>query len=188
MKTFLLFFILISTLSFSQKKKAVNKIDSVAYYSNLRDSNVKANKYKDALLYTQKAISYSKNNNLIESQAIQTFFLGKLYYDVKKYDDAIKSFNNSIALFKNLVPSSIQASAYYHLGMCYMQKRSFDNVGMSFLLATSIKMIFCYLILRPLLQISTPNDPTERINFFILFIVFLIIETLFTIRLVNEKK
>jgi len=69
-----------------------------------------------------------------------------------------------------------------------IKKRSFDNVGMSFLLATSIKMIFCYLVLRPLLQIPKANDPTERINFFILFIVFLTIETLFTIRLVNEKQ
>jgi hypothetical protein len=69
-----------------------------------------------------------------------------------------------------------------------IKKRSFDNVGMSFLLATSIKMIFCYLILRPLLQTPKGSDPTERINFFILFIVFLTIETLFTIRLVNEKQ
>lgn len=69
-----------------------------------------------------------------------------------------------------------------------IKKRSFDNVGMSFLLATSIKMVFCYLILRPLLQIPKGNNPTERINFFILFVVFLTIETLFTIRLVNEKK
>ena len=69
-----------------------------------------------------------------------------------------------------------------------IKDRSFDNVGMSFLLATSVKMIFCYLVLRPLLQTPTPNNPIERINFFILFIVFLIIETLFTIRLVNEKQ
>jgi hypothetical protein len=69
-----------------------------------------------------------------------------------------------------------------------IKEKSFDNVGMSFLLATSIKMVFCYLILRPLLQIPKTNNPTERINFFILFIVFLIIETLFTIRLVNEKQ
>jgi hypothetical protein len=69
-----------------------------------------------------------------------------------------------------------------------IKKRSFDNVGMSFLLVTSIKMVFCYLILRPLLQVPKPSDPTERINFLILFIVFLTIETLFTIRLVNEKQ
>jgi chromate transport protein ChrA len=69
-----------------------------------------------------------------------------------------------------------------------IKAKSFDNVGMSFLLATSIKMVFCYLILRPVLQIPKSNNPTERINFLILFIVFLAIETLFTIRLVNEKQ
>jgi hypothetical protein len=69
-----------------------------------------------------------------------------------------------------------------------VRQKSFDNVGMSFLLATSVKMVFCYLILRPLLQISKTSNLTERINFFILFIVFLAIETLFTIRLVNEKQ
>ena len=69
-----------------------------------------------------------------------------------------------------------------------IKEKSFDNVGMSFLLATSIKMVFCYLILRPLLQMPKANNATERINFLILFIVFLAIETLFTIRLVNEKQ
>lgn len=69
-----------------------------------------------------------------------------------------------------------------------VKEKSFDNVGMSFLLATSIKMIFCYLIVRPLLHIPKPNNQTERMNFFVLFIVFLAIETLFTIRLVNEKE
>lgn len=69
-----------------------------------------------------------------------------------------------------------------------VQKKSFDNVGMSFLIVTSLKMVFCYLVLRPLLQLSNSSDPTEKINFFILFIVFLIIDTLFTIRLLNEKQ
>jgi len=149
MKSFLLFFILISTFSFSQKKKSVEKIDSVAYYSNLRDSNVKVNKYKDALLYTQKAIIYSKKNNQIEAQANQTFFLGKLYYDVKKYDDAIKSFNISISISKNLIPSSIQATTYYYLGMCYMQKRSFDNAQICFYKAQK---------LYDTLEITHPTD------------------------------
>jgi signal transduction histidine kinase/CheY-like chemotaxis protein/Flp pilus assembly protein TadD len=132
MRSFLLFFVLVSTFSYSQKKKSIDKIDSVAYYSNLRNANVKANKYKDALLYTQKAIHYSKVNNRTESQARETFNLGKLYYDVKKYDDAIKAFNKSISLSKPLEPNSIQAYTYYYLGMCYMQKRSFDNAKICF--------------------------------------------------------
>lgn len=79
-------------------------------------------------------------------------------------------------------------SAIIFMVLLIVKKRSFDNVGMSFLLATSIKMIFCYLILRPLLQVGKSDNPTERINFFVLFVVFLTIETLFTIRLVNEKR
>lgn len=69
-----------------------------------------------------------------------------------------------------------------------VKEKSFDNVGMSFLLATCIKMIFCYLVMRPLLQKTIPDNPLERMNFLILFLVFLTIETLFTIRLVNEKR
>jgi hypothetical protein len=69
-----------------------------------------------------------------------------------------------------------------------VKEKSFDNVGMSFLLVTSVKVIFCYLIVRPLLNISKPNSPIEKANFFVLFIVFLAIETLFTIRLVNENE
>lgn len=69
-----------------------------------------------------------------------------------------------------------------------VKERSFDNVGMSFLLSTSIKMIFCYLILRPLLQVSAQNNALEKKNFFIMFILFLAIETVLTIRLLNEKQ
>ena len=69
-----------------------------------------------------------------------------------------------------------------------VKRKSLDNVGMSFLLVTSIKMVFCYLILRPILKVATLQNSAEKINFFALFILFLLIETLFTIRLVNEKQ
>jgi hypothetical protein len=80
------------------------------------------------------------------------------------------------------------SSAIIFKVLLVIRERSFDNVGMSFLWATSLKMVLCYLILRPILQIPKGSNPAERINFFILFIIFLIIETLFTIRLVNEKQ
>jgi len=69
-----------------------------------------------------------------------------------------------------------------------VKEKSFDNVGMSFLLATSIKMIICFVLLRPILQTTHADNSIERINFFLLFIVFLAIETLFTIGLVNIKQ
>lgn len=69
-----------------------------------------------------------------------------------------------------------------------VKERSFDNVGMSFLLSTSIKMIVCYLILKPILQMATENNAIEKNNFFMMFILFLAIETVLTIRILNEKQ
>ncbi|WP_300978996.1 hypothetical protein [Flavobacterium sp.] len=69
-----------------------------------------------------------------------------------------------------------------------VKRKNLDNVGMSFLLVTSIKMVFCYLILRPILKVATLQNSVEKINFFALFILFLLLETLFTIHLVNEKQ
>jgi hypothetical protein len=69
-----------------------------------------------------------------------------------------------------------------------VKERSFDNVGMSFLLGTSIKMIFCYLLVKPILQASNVNSSFEKKNFFIIFILFLAIETIITIRILNEKQ
>jgi hypothetical protein len=38
-------------------------------------------------------------------------------------------------------------------------------MGMSFLLGTSIKMVFCYLILKPILHIVTYNNTIEKLIF-----------------------
>ena len=138
MRFFTLFFFLLSTFSFSQQNNLVEKIDSVAFYNKLANSSVSENQYKNALFYTQKAINFSKENNKIADQVIQTFNLGKLYYDVKKYDDAIKAFDKSISLSKTLEPSSLQASTHYYLGMCYMKKRNFLNAKISFDKAKSL--------------------------------------------------
>lgn len=149
MRFFTLLFFLLSTLLFSQRNNSNEKIDSVAYYNFLSNSNVKANKYKNALYYTQKAIIYSKSNSDLEAQSIQTFNLGKLYYDVKKYDDAIEAFNSSISITTSLQQSSIQASTFYYLGMCYMKKKNFSKAKICFDKAQS---------LYDALKITTSND------------------------------
>lgn len=132
MRFFTLFFVFVSTLLFSQKNNFTEKIDSVSYYGNLSDSNVKANKYKNALYFTRKAINYSKVNNKLDALSSQTFNLGKLYYDVKKYEDAIEAFNMSISLSASLQPSPVQASTFYYLGMSYMKKGDFSKAKISF--------------------------------------------------------
>ena len=69
-----------------------------------------------------------------------------------------------------------------------VKQRSFDNVGMSFLLATTVKMVFCYLILKPILRINTHDNSIEKVNFFVIFVLFLTIETVLTIRILNKKQ
>jgi hypothetical protein len=64
----------------------------------------------------------------------------------------------------------------------------FDNIGMLFMGGTFIQMFFLYLILRPILVDKLENMRIEKINFFITFILFLLFETLLTIRLLNEKR
>jgi hypothetical protein len=68
-----------------------------------------------------------------------------------------------------------------------IKKRNFDQLGMSFLLLTSSKLIFYYLLLKPILNISHYDIRIEKINFFVLFVLFLTIETVVTIRILSKK-
>ena len=69
-----------------------------------------------------------------------------------------------------------------------VKQKSLDNVGMTFLLITSVKMVICYVIGRPIINQNNADLQLEKWNFFVLFIIFLIIETLFTIYLLNTEK
>ena len=69
-----------------------------------------------------------------------------------------------------------------------VRKRNFDSVGMSFLIATSVKMMICSLFLRPILKSISVTAAIEKTNFFMMFIVFLAIETIVTILILNEKQ
>ncbi len=69
-----------------------------------------------------------------------------------------------------------------------IKERNFDQLGMSFLLLTSSKMIVYYILLKPILNIKHYDIKIERINFFVLFILFLTIETVVTIRLLSKKQ
>jgi hypothetical protein len=69
-----------------------------------------------------------------------------------------------------------------------ISKKSFDNVGYSFLFLTCLKMVLAYLLLQPILSPIMAKTPTEKMNFFITFVYFLAIETGVTIRILNNKQ
>jgi signal transduction histidine kinase len=123
MKYFLFFIIFFNSLLYSQKR---DKVDSIAYYTNLTEISIKNNQYKDALSYTQKSINFCKSNNKTEAQANQTYILGKIYFDLKKYNDAIEILNKSILLFPKNEPTATLANANYYIGLTYLEKKKYN--------------------------------------------------------------
>lgn len=79
-------------------------------------------------------------------------------------------------------------SALLYLILLIVKKKNFEVVGMAFLFGTFTQMLIGYLILRPILESKTEEVMIEKMNFFITFILFLLFETLLTVRLLNEKR
>lgn len=67
-----------------------------------------------------------------------------------------------------------------------ISKKNKEQLGYAFLLLTSVKMAASYFLARPMIAQSGEN-PTEKINFFVVFILFLAIESYYTARLLNNK-
>ena len=63
-----------------------------------------------------------------------------------------------------------------------------DSVGYAFLAMTTVKMVIAYALMRPIIHTHLPKTPTEKMNFFVVFIYFLAIETYLTIRILNNKQ
>jgi len=62
------------------------------------------------------------------------------------------------------------------------------NVGLTFILLTTFKMGIAFVFLKPILGSNSPHTGIEKTNFLIVFLFFLTIETLLTIRLINNKQ
>ena len=63
-----------------------------------------------------------------------------------------------------------------------------NSVGYAFLAFTTLKMAIAYGFLKPIINVDLPKTPIEKMNFFIVFIYFLAIETYLTIRILNNKQ
>lgn len=108
----------------------------------------------------------------------------------------------NILVLKYLVSDAIYQSFHYPLPLLYslftlasvlilmiqikMQKNNADQIGYVFLLTTSVKMGLCYALLYPILNEDSQSAHFEKINFFVIFILFLAIEVVLTSRLLND--
>lgn len=68
-----------------------------------------------------------------------------------------------------------------------INQKNKDIVGLVYLLITGIKLILTYILFKSAIDSSNKNTE-ERLMIFGLFILFLLIETVSTIRLLNKKQ
>tara|TARA_R110000868_G_scaffold118017_1_gene313179 strand:+ start:2195 stop:4360 length:2166 start_codon:yes stop_codon:yes gene_type:complete len=135
MKYIWFFITFFTSFLYSQNK------DSLTYYNELASANIQTNKYKNALFYTHKAIAYAEANGNTKGQAEELLFLGKIYFDLHKYNDAIESFTTSIALFESITPTVAYAETYYYLGLTEMQKLNYKAAKSYFDKANTINKL-----------------------------------------------
>ena len=69
-----------------------------------------------------------------------------------------------------------------------MSLKKKDSVGHTFMLLTCIKMVLAYVLLHPILNSVRADVKAEKINFFLIFALFLTIETTVAIRMLNQLK
>lgn len=73
------------------------------------------------------------------------------------------------------------------LTLIRVRKKNIDSVGNTFMLLTCVKAGLAYVLLHPILQSGQPDVSFEKANFFAVFAVFLTIETIVSIRLLQTK-
>jgi len=79
-------------------------------------------------------------------------------------------------------------SAIILLILIKVGQNNMTNVGLTFILLTTFKMGIGFVFLKPVLNTNLPHTGLEKANFLIVFLLFLTIETLITIRLINKKQ
>jgi len=106
-----------------------------------------------------------------------------------------------VLLFKLPFLKNIESEFYYSIPVLYLlffifsslilivvtkiSEKNFDNTGMVFMIATSIKMVVAFFLVRPILHLEVHK--IEKINFFAIFIVFLLFETIIVAKILNKK-
>jgi hypothetical protein len=105
-------------------------------------------------------------------------------------------------LFEFSIFTEYQTEFYYSIPFLYLlffictticlfiivrvSQKNFDSTGMSFMLATIIQTILAFLIVRPILN-SNASTSIEKANYFFIFFLFLAVETIISIRILNKK-
>lgn len=118
------------------------------------------------------------------SIAVVLFFSNKLILQTESFNQNFKLFSHSL---ETIYIVFCAFSVVILVTLLIVNSRNKDVVGLTYLLITSVKAGILFFIFSDIISSSNKNT-VERINFFVVFILFLAIETLITIRLLNKKQ
>ncbi|RKR11024.1 signal transduction histidine kinase [Flavobacterium sp. 90] len=109
---------------YSQIKKST---DSISYYNKLANKNLNQKEYNQAVFYTKKSIDFCETNHKVENLANQTFKLGKIYYNQKKYEEALKNFHKSLSYFDVVNPTCTKVLGLHYIGLTNTAKGDYKT-------------------------------------------------------------
>lgn len=117
--------------------------------------------------------------------SVVAFVFHKLYFVLFNLQDFEDNFQHPLIVLYSFF---LIFSIVIVLILLRVKFKNIDSVGNTFLLLTFIKMGIAYVLLLPILNSSFRFIKVEKLNFFIIFAIFLTIETIVTIRILNNKQ
>ena len=130
-------------------------------------------------------IKYFRPIYLVLLYASTTYVLCKILFYALHFEKKEALFKHSInTLFIVFTLASLLIIAV----VLIVKMKYFDSVGYAFMALTSLKIGILLFWARPILKSATIVAKFEKGNFFILFAVFLAIETIVAIRILNNKQ
>ena len=117
--------------------------------------------------------------------SILVYLVHKLFFFLNENNPKFQNFHFPIEVVYGFF---FLCSILILLILIKVKDNNIDNVGYTFLLVTCIKIGISFALLSPILHSKNSNAAIEKVNFFIIFALFLTIETIVTVRILNNKQ
>lgn len=117
--------------------------------------------------------------------SLLVYLLHKLFFYFNQNNPKFQNFYFQIEIVYSFF---LVCSFLIVFALIKVKEKNIDNVGFAFLWLTCIKIGFSFAFLSPILHSGNPNVRIEKLNFFIIFAIFLTIETFVTAKILNNKQ
>ncbi len=136
------------------------------------------------MIYNSKIKEYQPIFEILPTSLV-AFLVHKLAFFFLDYSTIENSFQYTLFQVYSFF---LICSIFIVLILIQVKKRDINNVGNGFLLLTLLKIGIAFIFANPIVSSTSKFKEMERMDFFIVFAIFLTIETVVTIRILNNKQ